>query len=460
MKFIFALFLSITLCLPTIVYTGNAQTLNNIYLESTSDTNSSANTDSGTEPDNPSSNAATPTLTLTSSNALLMDADTGTVLYEQNADEKRPLASVTKIMTLLLIFQALDSGQIHLEDPVTVSAHAASMGGSQVYLEEGEVQTVETLIKCIVVASANDACIAMAELISGSEDAFVQKMNDTAAALGMTHTSFANCCGLDTDVHYSTARDIALMSRELTTKYPDIFQYTSIWMEDITHHTARGDTTFTLSNTNHLIKQYPYATGLKTGFTSTAGFCLSATASKDNINLIAVVLHAPSSKERIADVKTMFEWGFANCHVYTDENTDALPEIPVSRGQQSMLSLTYESAFHYLDTSNATGELEKKLELPDMVEAPIEKDDVIGKAVYTLNGETVGSVNLLAAERIPLLTLKDAWKQVLCRFLLSDLTGMQTAIFPDPPSPSISFFDPYRNDLHCDTTVTLPHLVS
>ena len=340
-------------------------------------------------------------------------------------------------MTLLLIFQALDSDQIHLEDTVTVSAQAAGMGGSQVYLEEGEVQTVETLIKCIVVASANDACVTVAEQIAGSEEAFVQKMNDMAATLSMTQTHFANCCGLDTENHYSTARDIALMSRELTTKYPDIFQYTSIWMEDITHHTARGDTTFTLSNTNHLIKQYPYATGLKTGFTSAAGFCLSATASKDDINLIAVVLHAPSSKERIADVKTLFEWGFANCRVYTDENTDVLPEIPVLRGQKPFLILKYESAFHYLDTANTTGELAKKLELPNIAEAPIEKDDVIGKAVYTLNGETIGSVNLLAAENISLLTLKDAWEQVLCRFFLSDSTDILTAVFPDSLLPSI-----------------------
>lgn len=438
MKFIFALFLSITLCFPTIVYTGNAQTLSDIYLEATSDTNSNTGTDSDTASDNPSRNTTSPALTLTSSSALLMDADTGTVLYEQNADEQRPLASVTKIMTLLLIFQALDSGQIHLEDTVTVSAQAAGMGGSQVYLEEGEVQTVETLIKCIVVASANDACVAMAEQIAGSEEAFVQQMNDMAATLGMNQTHFANCCGLDTENHYSTARDIALMSRELTIKYPDIFHYTAIWMEDITHHTARGDTTFTLSNTNHLIKQYPYATGLKTGFTSTAGFCLSATASKDNINLIAVVLHAPSSKERIADVKTLFEWGFANCRVYTDENTDALPELPVSRGQKQLLTLKYESAFHYLDTANTAGELEKKLELPDIVEAPIEKNDIIGKVVYTLNGENVGSVNLLAAESIPLLTLKDAWMQILCRFFLSDPTHIAAA------DESIQFWKLYQ----------------
>ena len=352
--------------------------------------------------------------------ALLMDAATGTILYEKNSTEERPLASVTKIMTLLLIFQALEAGQIHLEDTVTISEHAAGMGGSQVYLEPNETQTVETLIKCITVASANDACVAMAELISGSEDAFVQKMNETAASLGMTHTNFVNCCGLDADNHYSCANDIALMSRELTVNHPTIFDYTKIWQEDIIHHTARGDSAFTLSTTNHLIKQYPYATGLKTGFTSKAGFCLSATATKDSLSLIAVVMGAASSKERIADVKSMFDWGFANCRVYTDENQDVLPDILVSRGSQSQLSLQYESAFHYLDTQNTSGELEKKLELPDRVEAPIQKGDMIGKAVYTLNSENVGSVNILAADSIPLLTLKDAWVQIVSRFFLNN----------------------------------------
>ena len=371
-----------------------------------------------TESSTPDTESVGSAPSVTAPSALLMDAATGTILYEKNSTEERPLASVTKIMTLLLIFQALEAGQIHLEDTVTISEHAAGMGGSQVYLEPNETQTVETLIKCITVASANDACVAMAELISGSEDAFVQKMNETAASLGMTHTNFVNCCGLDADNHYSCANDIALMSRELTVNHPAIFDYTKIWQEDIIHHTARGDSAFTLSNTNHLIKQYPYATGLKTGFTSKAGFCLSATATKDSLSLIAVVMGASSSKERIADVKSMCDWGFANCRVYTDENQDVLPELLVSSGRQSQLSLQYESAFHYLDTKNTGGELGKKLELPDLVEAPIQKDDVIGKAVYTLNDETVGSVNILAAESIPLLTLKDAWGQIFSRFLI------------------------------------------
>ena len=238
------------------------------------------------------------------------------------------------------------------------------------------MQTVETLLKCVAVASANDAAVALAEHISGSEGDFVKKMNQKAAELGMKNTHFVNCNGLDTEGHYSTAYDIALMSRELTVNYPEIFDYTSIWMEDITHHTARGDTSFTLNNTNHLIKQYPYATGLKTGFTSTAGFCLSATASKDGMDFIAVVLNAPSSKERMADIETLFEWGFANCQVYTDENLDSLPKLAVSRGRHSQLSLKYESAFYHLDTTNTAGELAKKIELPDSVEAPIKKGDI------------------------------------------------------------------------------------
>lgn len=381
MRFFLGLLLSLSLCFSTLVYTVNAHSENNNFMNTTSDADAETASDITTE------HTAAPVLTLTASSALLMDAATGTVLFEQNAAKERPIAS---------------------------------MGGSQVYLEEGETQTVETLIKCIVVASANDACVAMAEQLAGSEEAFVRQMNETAASLGMLHTHFANCCGLDTEGHYSTAYDIALMSRELTVNYPEIFDYTSIWMEDITHHTARGDTSFTLNNTNHLIKQYPYATGLKTGFTSTAGFCLSATASKDGMNFIAVVLNAPSSKERMADIKTLFEWGFANCQVYTDENLDSLPKLPVSRGRHSQLSLKYESAFYHLDTTNTAGELAKKIELPDSVEAPIKKGDIIGKAVYTLNDNTVGSVNLLASESIPLITLKDTCQQLLHRFFLSE----------------------------------------
>ncbi len=350
--------------------------------------------------------------------AILMDADTGTVLYTKAENEERPLASVTKVMTLLLTFEALDAGKIHLDDTVTVSEHAAGMGGSQVFLEPNETQTVETMIKCISVASANDACVSMAEFLAGSEDAFVEQMNQKAAELGMDHTHFVNSCGLDADGHYSTAYDIALMSRELTTRFPEIFHYTQIWMEDITHHTARGDSSFTLSNTNRLIKQYEYATGLKTGSTSKAKFCLSATATKDDINLIAVVMAADDSKQRIADATALFNWGFANCNIFVDENTDELPEIPVAGGQKSSLRIKYQGDFRYLDTSGATADLDKKLELPQTLTAPIYQDDTVGKAVYLLSDTTVGEVPILAAETVEELTLKDAWLRLLKILLL------------------------------------------
>lgn len=222
--------------------------------------------------------------------AILMEASTGQIIYEKEADKKRPPASVTKVMTLLLIFDAIESGKIKLEDEVTTSEYAASMGGSQVFLEPGETQTVDTMIKCISVASANDACVAMSELIAGSEEEFVVQMNERAKKLGMKNTVFKNCNGLDTEGHETTARDIALMSRELITKYPQIRDYCTIWMENITHTTKKGTSEFGLSNTNKLIKHYEYATGLKTGSTSKAKFCVSATAEKDGMELIAVIM--------------------------------------------------------------------------------------------------------------------------------------------------------------------------
>ena len=237
-------------------------------------------------------------LQLSAPSALLMEASTGQVIYEKNPDDPLPPASVTKVMTLLLIFDALEEGKIHLEDEVTTSEYAASMGGSQVFLEPGEVQTVDTLIKCIAVASANDACVAMAEKVRGSEEAFVEEMNQRAKELGMENTTFVNCNGLDAEGHLTTARDIALMSRELITSYPQVRDYCMIWMEDITHTTRKGTSTFGLSNTNKLVRHYEYATGLKTGSTSKAGFCISATAEKEGMELIGVIMAARTSKER------------------------------------------------------------------------------------------------------------------------------------------------------------------
>ena len=257
-------------------------------------------------------------VTVTAPSVLLMEASTGKVLYEKDADTRRPPASVTKVMTILLIYDALSAGKIHKEDVVTTSEYAASMGGSQVFLEAGEEQTVDTLLKCIVVSSANDACVAMAEYISGTEEAFVQQMNERARGLGMENTVFKNCNGLDTDGHVTTARDIALMSRELITKYPDVYEYTKIWMDTIVHKTKKGEEEFGLSNTNKLIRQYSYATGLKTGSTGEAKFCLSATAQKDGIDLIAVIMAAPDVKTRFADAQTLLNYGFSICRKYED----------------------------------------------------------------------------------------------------------------------------------------------
>ena len=355
-----------------------------------------------------------------SPSVLLMDADTGTILYAKDENTERPLASVTKVMTLLLTFEALDKGQISLEDTVTVSEHAASMGGSQVFLEQNETQTVETMIKCIVVASANDASVAMAEFISGSEEAFVAQMNARAAELGMEHTHFVNCCGLDADGHYSSALDIALMSRELTVNHPEIFDYTSIWMEDITHHTSKGDSTFTLSSTNRLMKQYPYATGLKTGSTSQAKFCLAATATKDDINLIASIMAADDSKTRIADAISLFNWGFASCRIFSDDNTDTLPDIPVTGGRKSSVPVCYSNSFRYLDTTGSTETLNKTFELPETLSAPVSSGDVVGKALYYLGDTQVGEVDILAAETVETLTFKDAFHLISRIFFLGN----------------------------------------
>ncbi|MCD8231477.1 MAG: D-alanyl-D-alanine carboxypeptidase [Clostridiales bacterium] len=352
---------------------------------------------------------------------LLMDADTGTILYAKDETTERPLASVTKVMTLLLIFEAINDGQISLSDTVTVSEHAASMGGSQVYLEAGETQTVETMIKCISVASANDASVAMSEYISGSEAAFVANMNDRAAELGMEHTHFVNACGLDADGHYSCALDIALMSRELTINHPDIFDYTSIWMEDIIHHTAKGDSTFTLSSTNKLLQQYEYATGLKTGSTSKAKFCLAATATRDDINLIAAIMAAEDSATRISDAISLFNWDFANCTIYTDDNTDKLEDIPVVGGVSDSAAVEYSGSFRYLDTTGSAETLEKTLSLPESLDAPVREGDVVGKAIYTLDETEVGEVEIVTTENVDKMKFTDAVRKIFYKMFLRDI---------------------------------------
>lgn len=359
-------------------------------------------------------------VTVTAPSVFLMEASTGKVLYEKDADTRRPPASVTKVMTILLIYDALSAGKIHKEDVVTTSEYAASMGGSQVFLEAGEEQTVDTLLKCIVVSSANDACVAMAEYISGTEEAFVQQMNERAKGLGMENTVFKNCNGLDTDGHVTTARDIALMSRELITKYPDVYEYTKIWMDTIVHKTKKGEEEFGLSNTNKLIRQYSYATGLKTGSTGEAKFCLSATAQKDGIDLIAVIMAAPDVKTRFADAQTLLNYGFSICRKYEDPDWESVQKtVKVERGEEDQVKVVQKSGFSYLDVSGAdVSGVEKEVVPKASLKAPVKKGQKAGTVQYLLNGEKIGEVELAAADDVPAMSLKHAIEDVLDSFSL------------------------------------------
>lgn len=352
---------------------------------------------------------------------IVMEASTGQVICEQDADTQRSPASITKIMTLLIVFEHIKSGRIHLEDQVTTSAYAKSMGGSQVFLEEGETQTLETMIKCIAVASGNDASVAVAEYIAGSESEFVKLMNEKADALGMQNTHFEDCCGLtESDNHYSSARDVAIMSRELITRYPEVFDYTGIWMEDIEHKTAQGTSTFTLSSTNKLLKQYEWTTGLKTGSTSKALYCLSATANKDGMELIAVVMAAPDNKTRFQDAMALLNYGYSVSQMYTDENKDALPPQKVSGGIEDTVNLSYAGTFEYLDTTGSNlNEIQKEISLPDTVEAPVAEGDAVGEAVYKLNGTRIGSISILAARGVEKAGYRDYYKKVWVQYLMN-----------------------------------------
>jgi D-alanyl-D-alanine carboxypeptidase (penicillin-binding protein 5/6) len=356
-------------------------------------------------------------LNLTSASAILMEASTGQIIYEKNSNTSVAPASITKIMTLLLIFDALEAGNIKLTDEVTVSEYAASMGGSQVFLEAGEVQTVDTMIKCIAVASANDACVSMAEFIGGTEDAFVEKMNERAKGLGMVNTHFVNCCGLDTDGHVSSAMDVAIMSRELITKYPQIHDYSTIWMDTITHNTRRGSTEFGLTNTNKLIKQYQWATGLKTGSTSKAGCCLSATATKDGIDLIAVVMTAPDSKTRFSEAISLLNYGFANCYIYMDDEDFVIDPVSVTGGNKSSVAADPEKTFSYMFMSKPeTDKITRRFELTDGVAAPIVCGDIVGEIVYEYEGRELGRVSILAAEDVAKAQFSDAVRKVFTYF--------------------------------------------
>lgn len=346
---------------------------------------------------------------------VLMEPETGTVICGKEKDTRRSPASVTKIMTLLLIFDSLEKGSLSLEDTVTTSAYAKSMGGSQVYLEEGETQSVETLIKCIVIASGNDASVAMAEHIAGSEQEFVKMMNERAAGLGMKNTHFEDCCGLtDSDGHYTTAYDIALMSQELILKYPQVLEYSSVWMENITHVTRQGSKEFGLTNTNKLIRSYDGCRGLKTGSTSKAKFCLSAVAERDGLGLIAVVMAAPDSRTRQKDASALLDYGFSRCRLYKDPDPGTPGELKVKNGVSETVPLEYEGVFRYVDTKGGDlSGITRKAAVPDEVEAPVKKGEAAGELIYMKDGKELGSIRILYGGSVRKAQYRDCLREVL-----------------------------------------------
>jgi len=343
---------------------------------------------------------------------ILIEAFTGKVLYEDNADEPLPPASVTKVMTMLLVMEAIDGGVIGLQDMVTVSDNAASMGGSQIYLEVGEQMTVDDLLKSVVVASANDAACALAEYVAGSEAEFVTRMNARAEELGMKNTSFENTNGLDdtTDNHVSSARDIAIMSAELITKHPKILEYSTIWMDTI----RNGE--FTLSNTNRLIRFYSGANGLKTGSTSKAKFCISASAERNGMQLIAVVMGSSTRDARNATAKALLDYGFAN-YSYAKFDGKGDITIPVNKGTVNTVTASYEP-FDAVVKKGGADKITVDLLLPESVDAPVSSGDVIGKVIYSLDGTTIGEGDIIAVGDVPQMTFSEMFVRLLRQYIL------------------------------------------
>ncbi len=350
-------------------------------------------------------------MNLACKSAFLMEATTGTVLYRQNCDEALPPASVTKIMTLLLVMEAIDAGTVHLDSMITVSANAASMGGSQVYLKEGEQMTAEDLLKSVVIASANDAAVALAEHIAGSVSAFVGKMNERARQLGMENTVFENVTGLDdtAEKHLTSARDIALMSQELI-RHEKILEYSSIWMD-----TIRGGE-FGLTNTNRLVRFYPGCTGLKTGSTSKAGFCVSVTAERDGMSLICVVMGAESRDERNAIATQMLDWGFANYGIYTAPATELVP-LPVTGGSVDACELT-ASAFTAVLPKSAIGAVETRVTLPESIEAPLARGARVGYIEFVSGDCVIGVAPITAESDVPRIGFFGIFTRTLAKFLM------------------------------------------
>ena len=345
--------------------------------------------------------------------AVLMEKETGTVLYEQSAHDKLEPASVTKIMTLLLVMEAIDSGRISLDQTVTMSAHAVSMGGSQIWLKEGEQMTVHDLLKAVAVVSANDGAVALAELVAGSEEGFVALMNQRAAELGMADTTFVNCTGLPAAGHLTSAYDIALMSRELILNHPSIREYTTIWMDTL------RDGAFQLTNTNKLIRFYDGATGLKTGSTDSALYCLSATAERGGMELIAVVLKSPTSQERFDTARALLDYGFANytlMDVYPDQ---ALPPIDVLLGEEDCVQPVLSASSRILVDKAQLNSVNSQINLCENVEAPVEAGQKLGEMVVTVDGQVLQTIPIVAERAVARLTVPGIFLRFLDRLFMA-----------------------------------------
>lgn len=353
-----------------------------------------------------------------SKSAYLCEGESGRVLYEKDAYKQLAPASITKIMTLLLIFEAIDDGKINNDDMVTVSEHAASMGGSQVFLEPAEQQTVDTMIKCISISSANDACVAMAEYIAGSEEEFVKKMNEKAAALGMENTHFVNCCGLDVKGHYSCAADIATMGRELITKYPEISDYATTWMDTIVHKTRKGEKEFGLTNTNKLVRTYDGITGLKTGSTNNAGYCLCATSKRGNLTMIAVVMSSTDHKSRFSDCAKLMDYGYGKCSYYEDDINDneELKNIPVKGSLNESVDGVADSFSYVLTDKESEENISYEVSIDTLV-APVNEGDVIGSIRYYYDDSLIGQQDICADRDVKKVTFKDCLRYLVKNFL-------------------------------------------
>lgn len=354
----------------------------------------------------PSASANNP-LELTAKAAVLMNAETGQIVYALNAQQQLPEASITKIMTMLLVFEAYDAGKLSMDETVTCSEYAASMGGSQIWLEPGEQMSVHDLIKAALVGSANDACVALGEHIAGSNEAFVSMMNDRAEELGMINTFYLNCTGLDAEGHVTSAQDIAIASAELL-QHEEVLDFTGIWMDTL------RDGKLQLTNTNKLIKQYNGAIGLKTGTTSQAGCCISAAARRDDMTMIAVILGAPDSKSRFADAKKLLDYGFANWELADVSEIEVeLPDIPVTNGMEKEVGAFVQIEGKVLTEKGKSKDIQVKTELPETLEAPIELGQPIGTVRLTLGSETIGEYDILADRTSAKITLGSAIRELL-----------------------------------------------